>query len=168
MAFAFTETAGGLVDYRERLSPWVRAFIAVIGLAMFIIPIPFVQHGAWRTPTAGTLLAAAGAAAGVLAGVALLAIALAGSRHLRFDTPQRRLLLTTQGPLGRRRTSIGYDRIERVEVVRREAVDDPPFYLVVLTVAGRRPFELGGFARRDDAEHWRQRIAAQTDVRGRP
>ena len=160
MAFAFTENAG-VLEYRERRSPLVRAFIALMGLAMFVIPIPFVQHGRWTTPSFETLIPIAGVVLPVLVGAMCLGIALSRVTLLRFDAAHRLMRHTTQGPLGRHQAEIGYERIERIEVAMRETMDSPPYYRVVLTVAGLRPMELGSFAKRSEAEYWQHRIEAQ-------
>lgn len=157
----FTETPGGLL-YRERLSPWVRVLALVIGVAMFLIPIPFVQHGHWREPSAGTLVAVAGVVFAVLAGVVFVAIALAGVRRIEFDLRQRRLLCTTIGPLGVRRFEAGFDRIERIELVWHDGLDDPGFYEMAMHLAGRRrPLALGVYDTRDEAETWQRRVLAE-------
>ena len=49
MAFVHFSDEEGELTYRERLSPWARMFVAVIGVAMFVIPVVFLQSPAWNT-----------------------------------------------------------------------------------------------------------------------
>ena len=163
MAFVHFSDEEGELTYRERLSPWARMFVAVIGVAMFVIPVVFLQSPAWNTSVINLLAVGAGVLLPVLAGVIFIAIAAVGVKQLRFHTVHRRMQLTTQGPLGRRHAQIEYRQIESIEVLRREAMDDPPYFLILLKVSGRRVMELGNFANAAEAEHWRQRL--QSEVR---
>ena len=100
----------------------------------------------------------------MLAGMIFIAIAAVGVKQLRFHTVHRRMQLTTQGPLGRRHAQIEYRQIESIEVLRREAMDDPPYFLILLKVSGRRVMELGNFATIAEAEHWQRRLQAEVQA----
>lgn len=158
MAFVHFSDHEGELSYRERLSPWARIFVAVIGLAMFVIPLVFLQSPAWNASAINLLAVGAGVLLPVLAGILFIAIAAVGVKQLRFDSAHRLMHLTTHGPLGRRHDQIEYRQIESIEVLRREAMDDPPYFLILLKVSGRRVMELGNFAAIAEAEHWQRRI----------
>lgn len=57
----------------------------------------------------------------------------------------------------------GYQHIESIEVLKREGLDEPSYFVILLKVSGRRPMALDSFATATDVEHWRQRLLA--DVR---
>lgn len=156
MTGVFTESATGLV-YSERLSPWARAVALGAGAALVLVPIAFLHHAAWRGLSWATL----GVVLPCLLGLVFIRLGLAGVHRVAFDTRHRRLVGTRRGPLGVRRFEIGFDGVERFEVVRREGLDDPAFYEVVMVVTGRRPIRLGTHATREDAEQWQRRLQAQ-------
>ena len=161
MAFVYFSDHEGELSYRERLSPWSRLFVAVIGLAMFVIPLASLHNSAWDISLINLLALGAGVVLPVFAGIVFLAIALTGVKQLRFDTTHRRMHLTTDGPLGRRHALIDYQQVETIELLRREATDDPPYFLILLKVRGRRVMELGSFATRAEAEHWQRRMQVE-------
>ena len=162
MAFVhFSDEEGGLT-YRERLSPRARLLVAAVGVAMFVIPVVFLQSPAWDASAINLLAVGAGVLLPVLAGIVFIAIAAVGVKQLRFDTAHRRVYLTTHGPLGRRQSQIEYRQIESIEVIRREGMEDPPYFLILLKVSGRRAMELGNFTNAAEAEHWQRRM--QTEV----
>lgn len=157
----YSESPRGLV-YTERSLAWpLRGFIVLVGLGMFVIPVPFVMHASWRAPNLSTLLAVACIVLPCLVGALFLRIALGGPRRIEFDRARRCLLHTRRGLLGTRRLQIGFDRIERIEVVRRESMDYPDFFVLRLHASGRRPMEVGAFDEQAQAQHWQQRIEAQ-------
>ncbi|PJI97827.1 hypothetical protein CLU85_2626 [Acidovorax sp. 69] len=159
MANGFTETVEGL-RYAEYISVPMRLFAGVIGLCMFLIPVPFVLHASVHTPWWHLLLAVACVLAATAMGLLFITLALCRVRTLQFDTAQRRVLRTSRWPLGARHTPIDFDRLGLPDVLER-ASEDGPYYVVRLTVQGERPMHLASFDRRDDAEHWRSRVAAQ-------
>ena len=53
----FTESADGL-RYAEHMPLGQRVFVGVIGVAMFMIPVPFVVHAHWGLPWLQLLLVA--------------------------------------------------------------------------------------------------------------
>ena len=161
MAFVHFSDDGGELIYRERLSPWARLWVAAIGVAMFVIPLIFLQDPAWNTGVLNLLALGAGVLLPVLAGIVFIAIALVGVKQLRFDSAHRRLHLTTHGPLGRRQARIDYPQVESIDVLRRDAMDDPPYFLIVLKASGRRAIELGSFATHAEAEYWQRRMQAE-------
>ena len=164
MAFVhFSDEEGGLT-YRERLSPRARLLVAAVGVAMFVIPVVFLQSPAWDASAINLLAVGAGVLLPVLAGTVFLAIAAVGVKQLRFDSAHRLMHLTTHGPLGRRQSQIEYRQIESIEVLRREGMEDPPYFLILLKVSGRRVMELGNFATAAEAEHWQRRMRAEVAV----
>ena len=161
MAFVhFSEEEGKLI-YRERLSQWARLLAAAVGVGMFVIPVIFLQSPAWDASAINLLAVGAGVLLPVLAGTVFLAIAAVGVKQLRFDSAHRLMHLTTHGPLGRRQSQIEYRQIESIEVLRREGMEDPPYFLILLKVSGRRVMELGNFATAVEAEHWQRRLRAE-------
>ncbi len=164
MVYGLSESPAGLV-YAEQPFSWpLRGFILLLGLGMFVIPVPYVLHASWRAPNLMTLLAVACIVLPSLLGGFFLWVGVAGALRVEVDRASRRLRCSTRGPLGTRHWQIGFDRIERIEVVRREASDDPAFYLLVLHAAGHRPLQLGVYDTREDAEAWRQRLLAATSA----
>ena len=161
MAFVhFSDDESGLT-YRERLSPWSRLWVAAVGVAMFVIPVVFLQGTAREASAINLLAVGAGVLLPVLAGIAFIAIAAVSVKQLRFDAAHRTVHLTTHGPLGRRQSQIEYWQIESIEVLRREGMDDPPYFLILLKASGRRVMELGNFASAAEAGHWQRRMQAE-------
>ena len=159
MASGFVEGPEGL-RYAEHISVAMRLFAGVLGLGMFLIPVPFVLHASLDTPWWHLLLAAACVLAGSAMGLLFMALALGRVLVLKFDTTRRRVLRTSRWPWGARQTPIDFGRFAPPDVLER-ASEDGPYYVVRLAVRGERPMHLSGFDRREDAEHWRDRIAAQ-------
>lgn len=159
MAHGFTESRDGL-RYEEHISIPLRLFVGVIGLSMFIIPVPFLLHVGWSTPWLHKLLALVCVVVPCLMGGLFLALALCRTRRLQFDTRRRLLLRTSRWPLGRRQVPIDYDQLSALAVEQRES-EEGPYYLVRLGVQGARPMQLGAFDTQAEAELWRGRIAAQ-------
>lgn len=153
----FQEEHGEIV-YRERLSPWVRVFVAMMALAMLVIPVAFAWSGSWNEWSIGMLLAIVAVVAPVLLSLVFLAIALASTRQLRFDTALRTVHFIAQGPLGRRQHQIRYGLVEAIDVRKRQGMDDPDYFVIGFRIAGRRAMELGSFATREEAERWQQRL----------
>jgi hypothetical protein len=153
----FSESPQGL-RYDEHISVPMRLFVGVIALGMFLIPMPFAMHASTQTPWLHLLLATACGLAGIAAGLLFLAIALGRVLTLQFDDAQRRVLRTSRWPLGARHAPIAFDRFAPPDVLER-ASEDGPHYVLRLAVHGERPMHLGGFDHREDAEHWRHRIA---------
>lgn len=158
MASGFSESPDGL-RYAEHISAPMRLFVGIIGLCMFLIPVPFVMHASAQTPWPHLLLAAACVLAACAMGVLFLVIALARVLTLQFDAAGRRVLRTSRWPLGSRHAPIGFDRFAPPDILER-ASEDGPNYVLSLAVHGERPMHLGGFEQREDAERWRRRIAA--------
>ena len=92
--------------------------------------------------------------------VLVLAIALGRVLTLHFDPARRQVRRTSRWPLVGRTVHIGFDRFAPPAVVECTS-EDGPYHVLRLTVHGERPMHLSGFDRREDAEHWRDRIAAQ-------
>jgi len=157
----FSESPDGL-RYAEHISVPMRLFVGVIGLSMFLIPVPFVIHASVQTPWPHLLLAAACVLAACALGVLFLVIAFGRVLSLQFDAAGRRVLRTSRWPLGSRNVSIGFDRFAPPDILER-ASEDGPNYVLRLAVQGERPMHLGGFDRKEDAERWRGRIAALLD-----
>lgn len=161
MTFAHFRDEQGELAYREQLSPWARWLAAFIGMGMLVIPLIALHH---FTVGAGILnLLAVGAAVllPTLAALFFIGLALAGAKQLRFDTPQRRVHLSMHGPLGRREKQIDYRRIASIRTVKREGMDEPPHFVILLEAHGHRALALGNFASQAEAEHWQRRLLAE-------
>ena len=163
MANGFIETENGL-HYEEHISVPLRIFVGVMGVGMFVIPIPFVQHTHWGLPVWQLLLVALCIVAPSLMGLLCLAIALGRCLRLRFDSQRRQMLRTSRWPLAARWAAIDYAKLVSPGILERSS-EDGPFYVISLTVHGERPMHLGAFDGREEAERWRQRIAAQLHYR---
>ena len=159
MAHGFTESPDGL-RYAEHISIGMRLFVGVLGLSMFIIPVPFLMHVGWSTPWLHKLLVLVCVVVPCLMGGLFLALALCRTRRLQFDTRRRLLLRTSRWPLGRRDVSISYAQLTQPDIQQRES-EEGPYYLVRLGVQGARPMQLGAFDTLAEAEHWCGRIAVQ-------
>ena len=159
----FSDSEGGLV-YRERLSPWHRLLVVVFGMGMWVIPVIVLHQASANNGTIDLLMLAVGVVVPLLAGLFFIGIALVGTKQLRFDGTHRKLHISTRGPLGRRQVQVDYQQVESIDVLRREGLDDPAHYLLLLKVSGRRVMELGGFANATEAEQWRQRL--QSELQG--
>ena len=75
MASGFVEGPEGL-RYAEHISVAMRLFAGVLGLGMFLIPVPFVLHASLDTPWWHLLLAAACVLAGSAMGLLFMALGL--------------------------------------------------------------------------------------------
>ena len=159
MAHGFTESPDGL-RYGEHISIGMRLFVGVLGLSMFIIPVPFLMHVGWSTPWLHKLLVLVCVVVPCVMGGLFLTLALCRTRQLQFDTRRRLLLRTSRWPLGRRHTPIPYAQLTPPDIAQRES-EEGPYYLVRLGVQGARPMQLGAFDTLAEAELWRGRIAAQ-------
>ena len=159
MTNGFIETEKGL-HYEEHISVPQRIFVGVIGMGMFIIPVPFVQHAHWGLPVWQLLLVALCVLAPSLMGLLCLAIALCRCLRLRFDSTRRQMLRTSRWPLAARWSEIDYEKIASIGILERSS-EDGPYYVISLVVRGEWPMHLGSFDGREEAQWWRQRIAAQ-------
>lgn len=155
----FSESADGLL-YAEHMSVAMRLFVGFIGVSMFVVPVPFVIHAHAGLPWYHLLLVAVCVVLSSLLGVFLLTVALCRPLHLQFDKRQRQLLLTSRWPLGKRCVPVPYESITGLDLLQRES-EDGPYYVVRLALNGKRPFHLGSFDSREDAEHWLARLEAQ-------
>lgn len=157
MTHGFRDTQDGL-RYEEHISWPLRLFVAVIGLAMFLIPVPFVQHGHWGLPWWQLLLLALCILIPVLLG--LLFLCLAGGRCLRLHFDNGPRCMVRHGRLPLPPGAVPYTQIEPPSVLERSA-EDGPYYVVRLRVQGERAMHLGSFGLRADAQAWCQRISDQ-------
>jgi hypothetical protein len=154
------ETAGGLVYREEPLSILARLFAATIGLSMFVGGAIFASLGRWMPPAWTDVIALVAILAFAAVGVVGLLIAFCGRKTLDFDGERRTIARRVVAPIGRWRDEIPFDRVTGVELHVRQT-EDGPFPLVRLRVADeRRPVELAGFDTPDEADRWRERIAA--------
>lgn len=151
-------TPGGIL-YREKLSVWMRLFIAIIGFGCGVmIPVVWIGLADWRAFSWETALAALVSVLTGAFGLLCVVIALAGVKTLQFDRTRRVMTQTVRGPLGRRALEIPFDRIERVDLVMRDS-EDEPYPVLLLFVAGQRhPIELADVGDRPTAEGWREEI----------
>lgn len=159
MANGFSESAEGL-RYAEHISVPLRLFSGVLGFCMFLIPVPFVLHASLQTPWWHLLLAAACVLAATAMGLLCWVLAFGRVLSLQFNTTKRRVLRTSRWPLGARNTPLEFECFAPPDILER-ASEDGPYYVVRLTARGERPMHLASFDLKDDAEHWRSRIAAQ-------
>ena len=158
------EGAGGLLYREEPLSIFARLFAAAIGLSMFAGGAIFASLGRWMPPawTDAIALAAILAFAGV--GAVCLLVAFCSRKTLDFNVERRAIARDVVAPIGRWRDEIPFDRVTKVELHVRQT-EDGPFPLVRLRLAGERgPIELAGFDTPEQAERWRQKIAALVHV----
>ena len=124
MASGFSESSDGL-HYAEHISVPMRLFVGVIGLCMFLIPVPFVMHASTQTPWSHLLLAAACVLAACAMGALFLVIAFGRVLTLHFVPRQRCVLRTSRWPLGSRNAPVAFDRFAPPEVVERTSEDGP-------------------------------------------
>lgn len=156
----FTESADGL-RYAEHMPLGQRVFVGVIGVAMFMIPVPFVVHAHWGLPWLQLLLVAVCVLAPSLLGVFLLGVAGCRPLCLQFGPGDPPLQYTSRWPLGPRRVPMALLHHVTLPALLQRASEDGPYYVVRLGLCGKRPLHLGSFDQREDAEHWRSRIAAR-------
>lgn len=151
-------TPDGIV-YREKLSVWMRLFVAFIGIGCGVmIPVVWISLADWTSFSLETVLAAVVSALTGSFGLMCAAIALAGVKTLRFDRHRRMLIHSIVGPLGRRTSEIAFDRIDRIQTVMRDS-EDGPYPVLLLFIAGaRRPIELAEVGDRPAADGWRSEI----------
>ena len=135
----------------------------VFGMGMWVVPVIVLQANA-SSGAIDLLMLAVGVVVPLLAGLFFIGIALVSTKQLRFDGAQRKLHISTRGPLGRRQVQVDYQQVESIDMLRREGLDDPAHYLLLLKVSGQRVMELGGFASATEAEQWRQRL--QSELQG--
>lgn len=156
----FSESAEGLVVYADHLPLGMRLFGGAIGASMFVIPVPFFMHAHSGLPWYQLLLAAACVLLPSLLGLFFLMLSLSRPLRLQFDTPRRSLLVTSRWPLGKRAVPVDYRHITALGLQQRES-EDGPYFVVRLALNGKRPWHLGSFGNRADAEHWLGRMEAQ-------
>ncbi|MBH1963274.1 MAG: hypothetical protein I8H77_03000 [Comamonadaceae bacterium] len=159
MTHGFIESPQGL-RYEEHISVPLRFFVGVLGLAMFLIPVPFVHHAHLGLPWWQLALAAFCVVLPCLVGGLFLMIALGRCLRLRFDSPGRRLTHTSRLPFKMGQTSIAYAHVESASLQERSS-EDGPYFVIRLGLHGRRPMYLGSFDRREDGVQWRDRVTAQ-------
>ncbi|WP_312530993.1 hypothetical protein [Comamonas sp.] len=157
MTHGFRDAPDGL-RYAESISGPMRLFAATIGLAMFLIPVPFVHHAHAGLRWWQWLLLAACVAVPALMG--LFFLSLAGGRCLRlhFDNRQRCMLRHRRFPWPRHPEAVPYAQIDPPSVLERSS-EDGPHYVVRLAVRGERAMHLGSFGWQAEAQDWCQRIA---------
>ncbi|QMV72402.1 hypothetical protein HS961_05900 [Comamonas piscis] len=161
MTHGFRESEDGL-HYAEHISWPMRLFVAVIGLAMFLIPVPFLQHGHWGLPWWQLLLLAVCITLPVLLGTFFLC--LAGGRCLRLHFDKRQRCLVRHGRLPLPPRAIPYADIEPPSVLERSS-EDGPYYVLRLRVQGERAMHLSSFGLQTEAQVWCQRIADELQHR---
>jgi hypothetical protein len=150
--------AEGIV-YREHMPHWVRVFCGVIGLSMFLIPIPYVMHNDWHTFSFATIVAIAAIIFPVLVGGMIVFVSVSGVRQLVFQNAQRMAVQTMRWPFISKRSEIAADRFRSVEVAMRDS-EDGPYPVLKLFIHGSRPLTLVGFETRADAYLWKELIEA--------
>ena len=161
MTHGFRDSPDGL-RYEEHISWPMRLFVAVMGLAMFLIPVPFLQHGHWGLPWWQLLLLAVCITLPVLLGVFFLCLACGRCLRLHFD--QRQRCLVRHGRLPLRPRAIPYADIEPPTVLERSS-EDGPYYVLRLRVQGERAMHLSSFGLQTEAQVWCQRIADELQHR---
>lgn len=155
----FSQTTAGLV-YAEHMPLGMRLFGGCIGVAMFVIPVPFFIHTHIGLPWYQLLLAAICVVLPSLLGLFFLMLALCRPLRLQFDEPRRQLLVTSRWPLGKRDVPVDYQHITMIGLLERES-EDGPYYVLGLALNEKRPLHLGSFDSREDAEYWLGRLEAQ-------
>ena len=161
MTFEHFSVENGELIYRERLSPWARGLAAGMGLGMLVIPAIVLHRFTAGAGILNLLAVGAGVLCPLLLSIVFFCLALVGTKQIRFDTTDRRAILSTRGPLGRRERKIEYQDIKSIDVLTREGLDDPPQFVLLLKVSGRRAMELGSFPTTDQAEHWQRRVRSE-------
>ncbi|WP_028605759.1 hypothetical protein [Ottowia thiooxydans] len=159
MSHGFIDSPEGL-RYAEHISTPLRLFAGVIGLAMLLIPVPFLLHAHLGLPWWQLVLVALCVVFPGLVGLLFLTIALGRCLRLHFDTPRRRLTRNSRFPLMTRLAFVAYSQVEPPTLQERSS-EDGPYFVIRLGVRGERPMHLGSFERREEGEQWRGRIAGQ-------
>lgn len=159
MTHGFIESPEGL-RYEEHISVPLRLFVGVIGLTMFLIPVPFVLHAHLGLPWWQLVLVAVCVVLPCLVGVLFLTIALGRCLRLRFDSPGRRLMYKSRLPFKTRHACIAYEAVESPSLQERSS-EDGPYFVIRLGLSGQRPMYLGSFDRREEGLQWLDRVTAQ-------
>jgi hypothetical protein len=151
MAFSFTDT-GGVLVYTEKVSPALRLFIAGIGLAMLLVPLPFVRHADWSSVSASAALAVLVSLLALVFAAALLVVAAGEARELRFEREERRIVQVRQRPFGGRRETVhAFADVLAVQVHEERPPDSTPNFSLQLRLARGEPIELGAYHHREAA-----------------
>lgn len=151
MAFSFTDT-GGVLVYTEKVSPALRLFIAGIGLAMLLVPLPFVRHADWSSVSASAALAVLVSLLALVFAAALLVLAAGEARELRFEREERRIVHVRQRPFGGRRETVhAFADVLAVQVHEERPPDSTPNFSLQLRLARGEPIELGAYHHREAA-----------------
>lgn len=158
-ASGFSESADELL-YAEHMPVGMRLFVGLIGVSMFVIPVPFVMHAHAGMPWYHLLLAAVCTVLPVLLGIFLLCVALCHPLRLQFDKQRCQFLLTSRWPLAKRCVPVDLEDITGIHLLQRES-EDGPYYVIGFAMNGKRPLHLGSFDGRKDAEYWLGRLEAQ-------
>ena len=161
MTFEQFSVDRGVLIYRERLSPWLRIFVAAFALCMLMLPA-IAARILSETEDPGIAEWAFVVFAFVFTGffvAVLFRAALAELKHMRFDSAAREIHLSAEGPFWRHEKRIPYQDVESLGVLKRDGLDDPPHYVILLEIkTDSRVIEMGPLATEADAEIWKQRM----------
>ena len=138
MRFEHFSVETGKLVYHERLSPWASGLAAGMGLGMLVIQGKVLHRFTADAGVLNLLAVGAGVLFPLLLSIVFFCLALVGTRQIRFETMDRRAILSTRGPLGRRERQIDYQDIESIDVLTREGLEAPPHFVLLLKVSGRR------------------------------
>lgn len=169
MAFRFIEAGDALV-YAERVSPAVRLFMVVIGLAMLLVPLPFARHADWSGVSASAAVAVLVSVVALAVCIGMLLAAAAGSRELRFERRGRRIVQTVRRPLRpARQAQHAFADVQAVDVHEERIPDSTPNYSLHLRLADGQALDLGAYHHREPAEQQARelrRVLGLAGVRG--
>jgi hypothetical protein len=152
-------TEGEAILYRETPLPLgLRLFALGIGLSVGVmVPLPFLIHADWATPSPMLLLAAACIAFPAVVGGFLVIVGLASASELRLDPATGRGERRLRGPILNRHDHFALADLPPPEV-RIRASEEGDYPILRVRLPGRRFLDVAGFVDRAEAERWRARI----------
>lgn len=151
---------GETIVYREQQLPLLlRLFTLVLGLALAtMIPIPFIIHADWTTPSLVLLVAALCIVAPILLGSFFVLISLVSATELRLDPTTGWADRTLRGPIINKKDRFRLSEMSPPEAFMRDT-DDDPIAILRLRLPGRRwKIDMPGFSSLADAQRWRDLI----------
>lgn len=154
----FYDAADGL-RYTESIGPFTRVFVAIMAVAMWCIPIPWLHHAHWGLPWWQLLLVLVVILACASMGLLFWCISLGRVMSLHWDATTRTMSKTSR-LLWRPKRHIPYAQVGAPHPVKRDS-EDGSYYVIGLPLHNERTLHLSSFNTLDEANAWCARISKE-------
>lgn len=155
---------GPAILYSEDQLPLgIRLVTLLLGAGLAIaIPVPFLVHADWTTPSFTLLLAALFIVVPMAAGLFFIRIALVSAADLRLDPATGQVTRKLRGPVVNRVEHFPLTALAPPTAFMRDSIEDQPFPILRLRLPTGSAIDICCCRDLAEAKSWRDRIAAMT------